>query len=268
MTGPDRVAVVRRRRRPTLAGTVLSEELIARTAMRLLDDPEGGDLSVRRLGIALGADPSSIYRYFHGMEDLLLAVTDRMIGDALAGYEADPDWLTALRDLGHQIFAHAQRHPRLAVLASSRVSLRPNEFRTVDTGIGLLLRAGFGPEQAVRYYHAFIDMVLGYAAMYAAEVPSDSLSTWTATYRALPASDYPAVARARDHIHLLAGEAFDTAVDLLLDALAARAPAAGQGSEVQAHERALGVERVVAERAALDETVPRVQPMRRGEELT
>ena len=36
----------------------------------------------------------------------------------------------------------------------------------------------------------------------------------------------------------------------------------------QAHERALGVEHVVPERAALFETVPGVQPVRRGEELT
>jgi AcrR family transcriptional regulator len=221
----DRVTGVRRRRRPTQSGQVLSRELIVRTAMRLIDQPEGAGFSVRSLGIALGADPTAIYRYFRGTDDLMRAVTDQLIGDSLADFVPDDDWRVSLRGFAVRAYQHAQRHPRLAVLGASRVSLRQHEFRAVDTGIGLLRQAGFDPEDAVRYYHALIDLVLGYAALYAAGgTVNDDPEAWTAAYTALPEQDYPHIAAARQHIHTMSGSAFETALDLLLDAVAARAP--------------------------------------------
>ncbi|MGQ4442225.1 helix-turn-helix domain-containing protein, partial [Streptomyces violaceoruber] len=63
----------RRRRRPTRQGAVLSEGLIVRTALRMLREHGTGGLTARRLGAALGADPSTLYRYFAGMDDLARA---------------------------------------------------------------------------------------------------------------------------------------------------------------------------------------------------
>jgi AcrR family transcriptional regulator len=205
----------------------LSEELIVRTAMRLIDDPDGPGFSLRRLGLALGADPTAIYRYFENTDDLLAAVTDQIIGDSQAGYEPHPDWRIALREFGIRVYRHAQRHPRLAVFGAARVSLRANEFRAVDTGIGLLRRAGFDPENAVRNYHAFVDLVLGFAALDAAGAPVNSPARWTAVYSSLPDDEYPAVAGVREHIHSMAGSAFETALDLLLSAIAAQAARRG-----------------------------------------
>ncbi|MDX3213763.1 helix-turn-helix domain-containing protein, partial [Streptomyces scabiei] len=59
-----RVPQERRRRRPTRSGVVLSEELIVDTALRLVGEHGPEALSVRRLGTALGCDPSALYRYF------------------------------------------------------------------------------------------------------------------------------------------------------------------------------------------------------------
>ena len=70
----------RQRRRPTKQGVVLSEELIVETALRLIEEHGADALSVRRLGRALGADPSSLYRYFRHTDDLMLAIADELIG--------------------------------------------------------------------------------------------------------------------------------------------------------------------------------------------
>jgi AcrR family transcriptional regulator len=53
---------------------VLSADLMVDEAIRLsrLHGPEG--LSARRLGAALGCDPTALYRYFASTDDLLLAV--------------------------------------------------------------------------------------------------------------------------------------------------------------------------------------------------
>lgn len=77
----------RRRRRPTRSGTVLSERLIVDTALRMLREHGSAGLTARRLGLALDADPSTLYRYFRGMDDLTLAIGDALIGQALHGWQ-------------------------------------------------------------------------------------------------------------------------------------------------------------------------------------
>ncbi|NEE25866.1 helix-turn-helix transcriptional regulator, partial [Streptomyces sp. SID7982] len=57
-------------------------------------------LTVRRLGLALGADPSTLYRYFRGIDDLTLAIADELIGRAMRGWRATGQWRTDLREIG------------------------------------------------------------------------------------------------------------------------------------------------------------------------
>jgi AcrR family transcriptional regulator len=230
MGSQERVTVQRRRRRPTRSGVVLSAELIIDTALTLIDQHGAEALTVRRLGETLDADPSAIYRYFAGADDLLLALYDRLIGETFTGFTQSEDWLADLRELGRRAYRALLSHPRFATLAASRITRRENEFRVVDAGVGLLLRAGFGPEQALRNYLAFIDTVLGFASvdaavlMLSAEERSGDLNAWTETYARLPAQTYPHIAAARDHLaELTAGSSFSTALELILSALAAQA---------------------------------------------
>ncbi|MGW1892735.1 TetR/AcrR family transcriptional regulator [Streptomyces sp. NPDC002004] len=233
MAAQDRVATERKRRRPTRSGVVLSEEMIIERAVRLVDEHGADALTVRRLGAALGADPSAIYRYFRGTEDLLLALADRMIGEALDDFEADDDWRTALRELAFRVYRSALRHPRVATLTGFRVTRRPNELRAVENGIGILRGAGFDEESAVRHYHVFIDTVLGHAALDAAvaNLPEDQRAgderAWRETYAEAPADRYPHLRAARDHLPVMAGSAFEATLDLLLAAFSARLPGAG-----------------------------------------
>ncbi|MFC8197636.1 TetR/AcrR family transcriptional regulator [Streptomyces sp. NPDC057298] len=220
-----------RRRRPTATGALLSRELITETALRLIGEHGPEALSVRRLGAALGCDPSALYRYFRNTDDLLLAVSDRIIGDAMAGFAPGPDWVASLREMAMRVRAGYLTHPRAAAMASYRVTRGDNEFRAVETGVGLLLAAGFPPAQAVRLYLAFIDTVLGHAALDAAclALPRQQREAdeqaWTQAYQAVDPQTYPALAEVRHELHAMAGSSFEHAVDLLLDALAARARA-------------------------------------------
>ncbi|WP_328498432.1 TetR/AcrR family transcriptional regulator [Streptomyces sp. NBC_00414] len=221
----------RRRRRPTATGTVLSKELITETALRLIGEHGPEALSVRRLGAALGCDPSALYRYFRDTDDLLLAVSDRIIGDAMAGFVPGPDWVASLREMASRVRAGYLAHPRAAAMASYRITRRENEFRAVETGVGLLLSAGFPPAVAVRLYLAFIDTVLGHAALDAAckALPRERREAdgqaWAEAYRSVDPESYPALGEVRDELHVMAESSFDMAVDLLLDSLAARAAA-------------------------------------------
>ncbi|MHC5905063.1 TetR/AcrR family transcriptional regulator [Streptomyces sp. S6] len=227
MTG--RVPQERRRRRPTRSGVLLSKELIVDTALRLVGEHGADALSVRRLGTALGCDHTALYRYFHGTDDLLLAVSDRIIGDAMAGFVPGDDWVASLREMALRVRGGYLAHPRAAAFAAYRVTRLENEMRAVETGIALLLTAGFAPADAARLYLTFIDTVLGHAAMDAAvlTLPPDRRAAdrraWLNTYQHLDATAFPALTAVRDELHHMSHSSFEEAVDLLLETLANRA---------------------------------------------
>ncbi|WP_309485358.1 TetR/AcrR family transcriptional regulator [Streptomyces sp. WELS2] len=226
-----RIPAERRRRRPTRSGVLLSEDVIVDCALRLVRQHGPDALSVRRLGAALGCDPSALYRYFHNTDDLLLAVADRIIGDAMAGFEPDRmPWRDALREMALRIHRGYREQPRVAALAAYRVTRRPHEIKAVDAGIGLLRRAGFSDADAVRQYSAFVDTVLGHAALDAAHLalPPERREAddraWTGAYAELPDARHPHLTAARAELPLMAGSSFETALELILSALGAAAP--------------------------------------------
>ncbi|MEV7885440.1 TetR/AcrR family transcriptional regulator [Streptomyces sp. NPDC002817] len=219
----------RRRRRPTKSGTVLSEELIVETALRMLREHGSTGLTARRLGLALDADPSTLYRYFRGMDDLTLAIGDALIGQALRGWEPTGRWRADLRAVGLRLHAAYLAHPQAAVLTTNRVTGRPNELAADEAVLDVLRTAGFPLADTVRIYHAFIDQTLAFAALDAASLalPSAALHAdedmWRSTYAHLPRTTHPRIAEAAP---LLAGRmvdsAYPTALEMLLDSAEAR----------------------------------------------
>ncbi|MCX4745936.1 TetR/AcrR family transcriptional regulator [Kitasatospora sp. NBC_01287] len=221
----------RKRRRPTKQGTVLSEQVIVDTALRLVGLHGAQALTVRRLGAALGADPSAIYRYFRGIDDLLLAIADELIGRAQHGWRSTGDWRTDLRDIGQRIHAAYQAHPQAAMLAAHRTTGRDNETRAVEAILGLLRSAGFPDPEAVRIYHAVVDQSLAFAALDAAALAlpaaaqAADLDVWQYRYAHLDPGTHPNIAATAA---LLAADmqlsGYPFALELLLDAIAARLP--------------------------------------------
>ena len=188
----------RRRRRPTKQGVVLSEAMIVETALRMVREHGAAGLSARRLGIALGADASTVYRYFRGMDELTLALGDELMRRALAQWRTSGDgWREDLYRLGLRIHQVYLAHPQAAVLTASRVSGRANELAADEAILAALRGAGFPDAAAVRIYHVFIDQCLAFAALDAAALvlPAPALESdqrmWRATYAHLDASTHP-----------------------------------------------------------------------------
>ncbi|MFJ6350638.1 TetR/AcrR family transcriptional regulator [Streptomyces sp. NPDC054835] len=222
----------RRRRRPTRQGTVLSEELIVATALRMLREHGAAGLTARRLGSALGADPSTLYRYFSGLDDLTRAIGEALMGHALDSWTPTGAWRPDLRALGLAIHASYLAHPQAALLTASRVTGRPREIALDETVLGILREAGFGDADAVGLYHAFIDLALAFAALDAGaltikdEARAADEDMWSSTYARLPAATHPHIAATA---HLLADRMNDSAYPVLLDTLLERAEARWDG---------------------------------------
>ncbi|NEC26807.1 TetR/AcrR family transcriptional regulator [Streptomyces sp. SID8111] len=227
----------RRRRRPTRSGQVLSEALIVDTALRLLREHGSGGLTARRLGLALDCDPSTLYRYFRGMDDLTLALGDALVGRALRGWRPTGEWRADLRAVGLRIHEAYVSHPQAAVLTASRVSGRANELAADEAVLDVLRSAGFPPAETVRIYHAFIDTTLGFAALDAASLALPGAARradeemWHSTYARLPASTHPRIAEVAPLLAArMVTSAYPTALDMLLDSAAARlGPSGGPG---------------------------------------
>ncbi|MGW6393454.1 TetR/AcrR family transcriptional regulator [Streptomyces sp. NPDC055103] len=219
----------RRRRRPTKNGAVLSERLIVETALRMLAEHGGEGLTARRLGLALGADPSTLYRYFAGMDDLTLAIGAELIGRALDGWTPSGDWRDDLRRLGLRIHGAYLAHPQAAVLTASRVTGRDQETAVDEAILAVLRTAGFPDPDAVRIYHAFIDQSLAFAALDAASLALPAAARaadermWESTYARLSADSHPNIAATAG---LLAARmnhsAYPTALEMLLESAAAQ----------------------------------------------
>ncbi|MFH9860381.1 TetR/AcrR family transcriptional regulator [Streptomyces sp. NPDC017202] len=212
----------RRRRRPTRQGTVLSEKQIVRTALRMLREHGSAGLTARRLGAALGADPSTLYRYFAGLDDLTRAIGEELMGRALDSWTATGRWRPDLRALGLAIHTSYLAHPQAALLTASRVTGRPREIEVDETILGILRGAGFGDGDAVGVYHAFIDLTLAFAALDAGalavkdEVRGADEGMWTSTYARLPSETHPHIAATA---HLLADRMNLSAYPVVLDTL-------------------------------------------------
>ncbi len=213
----------RRRRRPTKSGRVLSEALIVDTALRLLHEHGGAGLTARRLGLALDCDPSTLYRYFRGMDDLTLAIGDALIGRALRGWRPTGQWREDLRSIGLRIHAAYLSHPQAAVLTASRVSGRANELAADEAVLEVLRGAGFPLPETVRIYHAFIDTTLAFAALDAASLALPDAARradedmWRSAYARLPAATHPRIAEAAPLLATrMVTSAYPTALDMLL----------------------------------------------------
>ncbi|MFH8623620.1 TetR/AcrR family transcriptional regulator [Streptomyces vietnamensis] len=221
----------RQRRRPTKQGAVLSERLIVDTALRLIAQHGAEALSVRRLGAALGADPTALYRYFRNTDALLLAIADEMIGRAQEGWTATGDWRTDLRAMGLRINSCYRNNPQAAALAAHRTTGRPHETRAVERILGILRTAGFPDDLAVRIYHAFVDQALAFAAQDAAAAALPAAArekdeeVWHAVYGRLSPDTHPNIAAT---FPLLAADMSDSgypfALELMLSAVAALRP--------------------------------------------
>ncbi len=210
----------------------LSRERILDAAETLIDREGDGALTFRRLGAELGADPTAAYRYFRNKDDLLLALGDRLLGEAITagtdGLTADADWRTAFGTMARALRNTLVRHPRLATLVSVRITQGEHEAYGIERGMAVLAGTGLSTRDVVGIQRAFADTVLAWCA-------------YSASFLALPdGGEGAGRGRVGHHVRTTArgrvsrtstprspyfdefDDAFDLALELLLDGIAAR----------------------------------------------
>jgi AcrR family transcriptional regulator len=216
------------RRRRSLS--FLTPEVIMDAAMALMEREGSDALTFRRLGAELGVDHTAVLRHFGGKDDLLLALTDRLLTESLDGFAPAGDWRETLTDLARRVRRACRAHPHSAALVAGRTSRGEAEFAGAEIVIGALLEAGLHGREAASCYRALVDTALAYSTYEAIHLTlpeparARDREAWTREYRALPADRFPAIAAVAAHLaEADAEDQFETALALFLDAVELRA---------------------------------------------
>ena len=199
--------------------------------MRLLDAGGADGFSLPKLGRALGADPTAVYRHFASKDDLILAIADHLIDEAMTGISPQPCWVDTLADTARRLRRTYHDHPAAASLSACRTTQRRAEMKTVDIIIGAVLDAGFEGAQAALIYRAFGDFSLAWAGGEADFLALDERAqqsdraAWTRAYLAVDPAEHPHIWRVRRELPDVDDDAiFETVLSLVLDGLVGRAP--------------------------------------------
>jgi AcrR family transcriptional regulator len=228
--GTDPPAGGGRRRR-----AALSREAIIEAALNVGSAEGGSALTFSRLGKELGADPTAVYRHFRDKDELVLALTNRMVEESVDRIEdADPEttgWRDWLRLVALSIRTVYLERPAIAVLAATRTTATPAETTSVERIIAVLHHAGLPVVEAAELYRGLLDMTLAMTQCTAAwnllpaEVQEQDARAWAVTYAMLPEEEFPHVRQSVPRLAELNrddGAVFELVLDTFLDGVQAR----------------------------------------------
>ena len=220
-----------RDRRGGLQRGYLTAERIVEESLRLLDTGGVAGFSMPKLGRALGADPTAVYRYFASKDDLVLAIAERLIAEAMDGLVPSECWVETLIDTTRRLRRTYLAHPAAASLSSCRTTQRPAEMRVVDVLLDTVFQAGFEGLEAAVVYRSLGDFALswcgGEAAIWALpeSVQATDQAAWTQTYRAVDRAEYPHIWQVRDELPLVTDDdIFESILAMVISGLCQRAP--------------------------------------------
>ncbi|MWK40567.1 TetR family transcriptional regulator [Actinomadura sp. J1-007] len=198
--------------------------------MEIMERDGAEALTFRRLGADLGVDHTAVLRHFRGKDDLLLALTHRLLVESLEGFAPSAEWRATLADLARRVRRACRAHPHAAALVAGRTARRDAEFAGADIVLGALLDAGLRGREAASCYRALVDITLAYSAFEATQLTlsDDAMAgdrgAWRRDYLALPPDRYPNIAAVAPHLaDVDAEDQFEVALELFLDAVELRA---------------------------------------------
>jgi len=184
----------------------LSRDIIVSESLRLLDHDGVDGFSLPKLGRALGADQTAVYRHFASKDDIVLAIADRLIEMAMTGLVPQDCWMDTLAEMTRRLRATYLEHPAAAAMSACRTTQGPAEIRTVDIIIGAILNAGFEAADAARMYRAIGDFALAWAGGEAAFLALDQRlqqhdrAAWTQAYLSVSRDEHPNIWQIRTEL--------------------------------------------------------------------
>jgi AcrR family transcriptional regulator len=140
----------------------LTREAILDAALALLDKEGLENLSMRKLGAALGVEAMSLYNHVAGKDALLDGIHERI----LVCLELPPHARTWQAFVYHQaleLHRALLAHPHAIPLFATRPAATPAAIARLDRYLEVLLDAGFSPTHALSIVQLVAQLVVGHA---------------------------------------------------------------------------------------------------------
>lgn len=201
----------------------LSREKVLKTALRLADKQGIDSLSMRKLADALDVEAMSLYNHIKNKDEVIDGIVEMVVNRfTTASFELP--WKQAMRECAISTHQVLLKHPWVAMLLISRVTICDGLLRYSDASFGCLRKAGFSYEMADHGWNAISNHIYGFTlTVISAPIDSSEYSNAAEHYlSAVPKEQYP-------HVHslmtlIISGEHtgindFEFGLDLILDGL-------------------------------------------------
>lgn len=215
---------------PSKRRTQLDAATIVETGLQLTAVDGPNVFSFRKLGAALGADPTSVYRHFRDKDALVAAMLDRLLAVAGAAVDATLPWRPRLIAYASETVRVLSDHPAVGMEAGSISTRGPAELDAMEHVLTAFGEAGLDGEDLVRFYGVYTSYVLSFAAAMAAGRLArlenwDDDDHWVPPLGRVDPGTHPNVVRMSASLESLrTGQVFATGIGVVLDAAEAAAP--------------------------------------------
>jgi TetR/AcrR family tetracycline transcriptional repressor len=143
----------------------LTTDVIARTALGVLNEVGLDGLTMRVLAKELGVQAPTLYWHVKNKQELLDAMADRLAVETAEGLEAprrDESWQDWLSALAGRMRGAMLRYRDGARVAAGAYSSNPVVGRTVELILRTLQDAGFTPAEAARTFPVLLHYTVGF----------------------------------------------------------------------------------------------------------
>ena len=213
--------------RRRLARGTLSRQSIVEAALGLLDEEGPEALTFARLGSALDASTTAVYRHFSSRDEIVVALAEELDRISLEGYEPAEDWRDSLRDLAWRAWRTASEHPAAASVAMHRTTRGIHELRAVDAVLQAVHQAGLRDQEAVMSYAVYAHLVISMCCQHATRlvcVAAEGEEGWVQAYHPTDPTAYPYAVGAAAHLESIDhAEVFRRQAELAIGDIEARA---------------------------------------------
>jgi len=182
-----------------------STEEILDAAAELLRTGDADSFSVRKLAAVLGTDSSSLYRHFRSKTELLRAVADRILLEAMDGHRPEGDWKQRITALALRMRDAFGRQPQLAAVWGRYASGGTGSRLVMEEVLQALRASGLPDEEVPARYHRIAVLIVALIASEAAvaavtpEEHEQGMELFRVAVLGAAPDRFPAVARfARD----------------------------------------------------------------------
>ena len=128
--------------------TRLTRAAVVDRALALADASGLESLTVRKLATELGVTPMALYWHFHGKDELLEGLTERVWGEIDTSVDAALPWPDQLRALLTSLIGVLRAHPAAPQLFMQPGKTSEAQLNATEVALDLLRSAGFSPQDA------------------------------------------------------------------------------------------------------------------------